>query len=71
MTIRDQLTHDRWFAERELQQTSNAMRPAPARGRHAVKRVRHTAHPMLESTSRFFVPSIAVSSAHADLLREN
>ena len=66
MTVRNQLTKNFRFAQGELEQTTNAIDPAAARARHAIKCVRYTAHPAVESASGILVPRIAMAAAHAD-----
>src|SRR5262249_33971176 len=66
MTVGDQLTTDVWFAQCKLEQTANPINAATARSRHAVECVRNAAHTAIECRSGVFIPSIAMSAAHAD-----
>src|ERR1700693_2895265 len=69
MTVRDQFAIDLRLAQREFEQASDATDATPARARHAIESVRHTAHAVGEGGARFIVPGIAVATAHADLAR--
>src|ERR1700732_3052178 len=69
MTVRDQFAIDLRLAQREFEQASDATSSTPARARHAIESVRHTAHAVHEGRARLIVPGIAVATAHADLPR--
>ena len=69
MTVGDQFTTDVWFAQCKLEQTGHPINAATARGRHAVKCVRHTAHTAIECRPGLFIPGIGMSAAHADPTR--
>ena len=66
MTVCNQFTTDLRRAQRELEQTRDAINAATARARHAIKRVRHTAHTAIECSPGILVSCIAVSAADVD-----
>src|SRR6266516_2330827 len=66
MTVSNKFATDLRLAQRELNQAADPIHSATARARHAIKRVRYAAHAVIERGARFFVPSIAMSSARAD-----
>src|SRR4030095_7154560 len=68
MRIGDQFTTNVWLTQRELEQTGDPVNAATARARHAVKCVRHAAHTAIECRPGVFIPSMAMSAAHADLM---
>src|SRR5437762_1634220 len=66
MAVCNQFTTDLWRAQRELEQTRDAINATTVRARHAIKRVRHTVHPAIECCPGILVPCIAVSAADVD-----
>src|SRR6516225_1622287 len=64
--FRDQLTADFWLTQSEFKQTGDPFCPASPCRRHAVKRMRHTSHSVLQSSAHVFLPSIGMAAADND-----
>src|SRR6516225_2490720 len=66
MRVRDQFTTDLWLAQRKLEQTGVPVNTSTACARHAVKSVCHAAHTAIKCRPGIFIPSVAMSAAHAN-----